>query len=159
MKTMAFFLRTVVPCCFALLLASAMTISARAAEVTVDGIVVTPASPAPETLCQLKVRLKNTGSQAVSYLKFAVSIDGKEVLQYKSNSYAIRIDPGKVGEIDLFGFWSSAAPKAFDVRVTLEEAQWVKVAQEGSTSTTTPTGAVVGLPTLASLSVKMSAAK
>jgi hypothetical protein len=153
------FLSTSSALCLAVLLGTAAAIPARAADVAVDGIVVEPASPGPSTICQLKVRLKNGGSQAVSLLKFGVKIDGQEVAQYKVSSYAIGIAPGTVGEVALYSFYSPAVPKTFEVQVALVEAQWVQVRQEGVTTTTTPAGPVPGLPTSASLSVKTSAAK
>lgn len=68
----------------------------------------------------------------------------------------LNIDPGKTGELELYSFYSPPAPKPFTVQVALVEAQWVQVTREGTSSTTTPMGAVAGLPTGASLTVKMS---
>jgi hypothetical protein len=140
-----------------LLLASAPPVSA--ADLAVDGVVVQPASPAPATLCQLRVKLKNGGSQSVSMFKFGVKVDGQENAQYKVTSYAVDLAPGTVGEVALYNFYSPTAPKTFEVQVSVLEAQWVEVKREGANTTTTPLGPVVGLPISGSLSVKMSAAK
>jgi len=138
-----------------LLLASAFVSQAYAAEVGVDAILVGPAHPGPSTLCTLKVRLKNGGTRTVSYFTFNVKINGQEVPLYKSHTYMVNIDPGTVGELELQNFYSPASPKAFTVQVTLVEAQWVQVKKEGTSTTTTPSGLVAGLPVSASLSVKM----
>ena len=61
---------------------------------------------------------------------------------------------GTTGELALNNFYSPPEARAFEVQVTLVEAQWVEVKKEGSSSTTTPSGPVAGLPTGASLSVK-----
>jgi hypothetical protein len=63
-----------------------MPARSEAADVAVDAILVERASPAPETLCGLKVRLKNGGTRAVSYFKVRVQIDGKDVPQYDIQS-------------------------------------------------------------------------
>jgi hypothetical protein len=59
----------------------------------------------------------------------------------------------------LNNFYSPPQAKAFEVQVTLVEAQWVEVKKDGTNTTTTPSGAVAGLPSGASLSVKMSPPK
>ena len=74
---------------------------------------------------------------------------------YKSHAYMVNIDPGTVGELELQNFYSPASPKAFTVQVTLVEAQWVQVKKEGTSTTTTPSGPVAGLPVSALLSVKI----
>jgi hypothetical protein len=102
------------------------------------------------------VRVKNAGTRAVSYFTFRVNIDGEDVPLYKSQTYAVNIDPGAVGELQLYNFYSPSVAKPFTVQVALVEAQWVQVKKEGTTTTTTPAGPVAGLPASASLSVKMS---
>jgi hypothetical protein len=145
--------------CLAPLLAGAFASRALAADVRVDAIMVKPASPAPSALCELKVRLKNTGSRSVSYFRFNVKIDGQDVPVYKLYTYAVNIDPGAADELALHNFYSPPQAKAFEVQVTLVEAQWVDVKKDGANTTTTPSGAVAGLPTGASLSVKMPPSK
>jgi len=141
------------------LLAGAFVSRASAADVTVDAIVVKPASPAPSALCELKVRLKNSGSRSVSFFKINVKIDGQDVPVYKLYNYILNIDPGATAELALNNFYSPAQAKAFEVQVTLVEAQWVEVKKDGLNVTTTPSGAVAGLPTSATLAVKSSPPK
>ena len=67
--------------------------------------------------------------------------------------------PVRLANSALNNFYSPPEARAFEVQVTLVEAQWVEVKKEGRNSTSTPSGAVAGLPTGASLSVKMSPSK
>ncbi|MGA2610368.1 MAG: CARDB domain-containing protein [Halobacteriota archaeon] len=120
---------------------------------------VKPTSPGPSALCELKVRLTNSGSRSVSNFRFNVKIDGQNVPEYKVYTYAVNIDPGTTGELALNHFYNPPEAKAFEVQVTLVEAQWVEVKKDGPNTTTTPSGAVAGLPTGASLSVKESPSK
>ena len=145
--------------CLAALLAGAFVSRADAADVRVDAIVVKPASPVPSALCELKLRLKNTGSRSASYFRFNVKIDGQDVPEYKVYTYAVNIGPGAAGELALNNFYSPAEARAFEVQVTLVEAQWVDVKKDGTSTTTTPSGVVAGLPVGASLSVKVSPSK
>ena len=105
------------------------------------------------------MHLKNAGSRPVSYFRFNVKIDGQDVPADKLYTHVVNIEPGKTGELALNNFYSPPEARAFEVQVTLVEAQWVEVKKEGTSSTTTPSGPVAGLPTGASLSVKMSSAK
>ncbi|MGC9970904.1 MAG: hypothetical protein ABSE56_09965 [Bryobacteraceae bacterium] len=159
MRAVAIIPRISIALCLAPLLAGAFVSRADAADVRVDAIVVKPASPGPSALCELKVRLKNAGSRSVSYFRFNVKIDGQDVPTYKVYTYAVNIEPGTADELALNNFYSPPEAKAFEVQVTLVEAQWVEVKKEGTTTTTTPSGAVAGLPTGASLSVKVSPSK
>jgi len=143
----------------ALLLATASAPAAGAADVAVAAVIVEPASPGVSAICGLRVRLKNSGTGAISNFRFAVKVDGQDVTLYKTHSYAVNIDAGKTDELALYNFHSPAAAKAFDVQVTLLEAEWVQVKREGTTTTTTPTGSVTGLPVAGSLTVKMSGGK
>lgn len=155
-------LSRVVPAAIVLIaasLAGGAASRADAADVTLDAVVVEPTSPAPSTLCSLKVRLKNGGAQVVSNLAFSVTIDGAEVATYKAHTYAINVDAGTTTEITLNNFWTGATAKPFDVKVALTAAEWVQVKRDGTTTTTTPAGPVTGLPASGSVSVKMSAAK
>ena len=145
--------------CLLLLLGTSLASPAAAADVTVDSVVVEPSSPAPSTLCRLKVVLKNGGTQTASNFKFGVKVDGQDVTVYERHTYAVNVDPGKTDEIALYNFYSPKTPKPFDVQVTLLGAQWVQVKKEGNTTTTTPSGPVAGLPTSGSVSVKAAAGK
>ena len=152
-------LQRIVPAVLVALAASSLATEAKAANVALAAILVEPASPGPGALCRLKVRLKNGGTQTASLFAFSVTINGEEVSTYKAHTFANSIGADATGEIDLHNFWTPSAPKAFDVRITLTEAQWVQVKKEGTTTTTAPAGPVPGLPTSATLTVKMSPGK
>jgi hypothetical protein len=152
-------MRIAVTLCLVVLLDAALASRAGAAAVGVDAIIIEPASPAPATLCKLKVRLHNGGTQAVSYLRFNVKIDKQDVPTYKKQTYVINIDPGTADEVVLYNFYSPPVTKPFIVQVILVEAQWVQVKKAGTSTTTTPSGPVAGLPLSASLSVRMSPGK
>ena len=79
MQSVAMNPRLSIALCLAALLAGAFVSRADAADVHVDAIVVKPASPVPAALCELKVRLKNSGSRSASYFRFKVKIDGQDV--------------------------------------------------------------------------------
>ncbi|MBN2369796.1 MAG: hypothetical protein JXO72_04860 [Vicinamibacteria bacterium] len=142
-----------------LALNAAFASGADPAKVSVDAIVVTPAIPAPSTLCKLKARVKNSGALAASFFRFSVTIDGKNLPVYKNQTYVVNVEPGTTGDLDLYNFWTPKESKTLDIQVTLEEAQLVQIKKEGSTSTTTPSEPVTGLPASATLSLKMSPAK
>src|SRR5271157_3890261 len=131
MRTIAEVLRISTVSCLAPLLAGAFVSRVDAADVRVDAIVVKPASPGPSALCELKVRLKNTGSRSASYFRFNVKINGQDEPVYKQSMYVINIDPGTAGEVALNTFYSPAGTKAFEVQVTLVEAQWMEVKKDG----------------------------
>lgn len=156
MRTTAIFPRIAIACCF---MAGALVSHADAADVRVEAIMVKPASPAPSALCELRVLLKNAGSHSVSYFQFEVKVADKSLPVYKVYSYAIPVDAGASAEVALHNFYAPAEGKTFEVQVTLLEAQWVDVKKEGKSSTTTPAGAVAGLPTGNSLLVKLAPPK
>jgi len=153
MRTIAKVSRISTAWCLTPLLAAALVSRVDAADVRVDAILVKPASPGPSALCELKVRLKNTGSRSASYFRFNVEINGQDEPVYKQSTYAVSIDPGTTGEVALNNFYSPAGTKAFEVQVTLVEAQCVEVKRDGTSITITPFGAVAGLPVGTSLSV------
>jgi hypothetical protein len=159
MRTVAIFMRISVTLCLMVLLDARFVARAEAAVVGVDAIIIEPASPGPSTLCTLKVRLHNSGTQAVSYFRFNVKIDKQDVPTYKKQTYMINIEPGTADEVGLYNFYSPSVAKPFTVQVILVEAQWVQVKKGRTSTTTTPSGPVAGLPLSASLSVKMSLGK
>jgi hypothetical protein len=158
MRPEAIFMRIVGILCLVVLMDTVLVAHAEAADVGIDAVTIEPARPGSSTLCRIKVRLRNAGTQAVSYLKFTVQIDGQEVPTYKKQTYVVNIDPGTADEVGLFNFYSPSLVKSFDVQVTLVEAQWVQVQKAGTSTTTTPSGLVAGLPISTSLSVSMSPA-
>jgi hypothetical protein len=130
----------------------------------VESVEILPASPGPDTLCQLRVKVKNGGTHQASALVFAVRINGESLAVYKHQIYLQQIDPGATAEVHLFNFWTTETgrpiPKdgTLRVEVALAEARWVEVKSEGGAEVVTPVGAVPGLPVSASLTVPLKVA-
>ena len=127
--------------------------------VTVEAVIVEPSGRAvgeqtigPETLCKLRVKLRNGGTHKASSFLFGVKVNGQAVNTYDKTVYMQAIDPGSAGEIELHNFYSSEpggpAPKdgSLTVEITLREARWVELKKDGQAVVWTPVGEVKGLP-------------
>jgi hypothetical protein len=140
----------------ALLAGSGPSIAAEekppAPQVTIESIAVTPPQPGPDTLCQLRVTLRNHGAKPASELAFEVHINGTELPVYRRHLFMQRLDPGAATELRLFNFWSSetARPAPADGRYTVEvaliAARWYDITREGEDEVWTPGEAIGGLP-------------
>jgi hypothetical protein len=132
-------------------------------SLAVESIEILPASPGPDTLCQLRVKVKNGGTRKASALAFSVRVNGEPLAVYKHQVYLQQIDPGSTAEVRLFNFWTTETgrPVAKDGKLRLEvalaEARWVEVKSEGGAEVVTPAGDVPGLPVSASLTVPLKA--
>jgi hypothetical protein len=127
-------------------------------------ITVSPEKPiGPEgislgTLCNLKVKLRNRGTQKAYSFGFGVKINGREVATYDNMLYIQTVDSGASGEIVLSNFYSTepGGPRPADgkvtIEVTLKKAQWVEIKKEGNAQVWTPLGEVKGLPISKSVS-------
>jgi hypothetical protein len=130
----------------------------------VEAVEIRPANPGLDTLCQLRVKVRNGGTRKASSLAFAVRINGAPLAVYKHQVYLQVIDPGATAEVRLFNFWTTETgrplPKDGPLRleVALAEARWVEVKSEGGAEVVTPVGTVPGLPVSASLAVPLKAA-
>ena len=51
---------------------------AKAPPLSIDEILVEPAQPAADTLCKLRVKLGNSGTETASQLAFRVALNGQE---------------------------------------------------------------------------------
>ena len=118
----------------------------------VESIQVDPASPGPDTLCRLSVKLKNSGAKTASALAFRVKIDGKDLPVYEKELFLRPVPAGASAEIRLHNFWSSETGRPFPtggkmtVEVTLAEARWMDVKTQDGAEVWTPAGPVEGLP-------------
>jgi hypothetical protein len=119
---------------------------------SLETVIVEPGVARADTLCRLRVRIRNTGAQAASHLRFQVQVAGHDLVAYRNLVYLQTLPPAATAEVQLRNFWSSESGRPFPaqgefaVRVTLVEAQWVlRRAHDGATMTE-PTGAVAGLP-------------
>ncbi|HXK09913.1 MAG TPA: CARDB domain-containing protein [Vicinamibacteria bacterium] len=128
--------------------------------VSIEAVTVEPQSPAPGALCRLSVKLKNAGSQTATNFRFQVKTGGQEQSVYKVEVYAVNVEAGTSGKVDLHTFWvPPAARGSYAVEVTLTEAQWAQVKREGQTTTTTPAGAIDGLPVSSTQTVTLASVK
>src|SRR6185369_99101 len=80
---------------------------APTAPIAMDAIEVRPANPGPDTLCQLRVKVRNGGAKKASSLVFTVRINGQPLAVYKRQVYLQVIDPGTTAEVRLFNFWTT----------------------------------------------------
>lgn len=101
-----------------------------ASSVTVETVIVEPQSPGPDTLCKLRVQLKNASERPVSSLVFRVKINGQELGLYGKQVFMHRLEPHSTLELPLYNFWSTEsgrpAPKDgyIAVEVALAEARY-----------------------------------
>lgn len=117
---------------------------------TIEAVEVDPPKPGPDTLCKLRVRLRNRGKQAASALSFQVTLNGEPVSVYSNQTFMTPVAPGKDADVPLYNFWTTesgrAAPKdgrlVVEVRVTA--ARWYDIDEEGHLSN--PAGEVEPLP-------------
>lgn len=136
-----------------------------APPLSIEAVTVEPASPAPDTLCKLRVTIRNGGTRKASAFEIGVRINGQELPAYKSRLYLQPIEPGATGEIRLFNFWSTEtgrpAPKdgKLAVEVTLTRASWVEKESKDGAEVWTPAGAVEGLPVSKTVTLTMAKAK
>jgi hypothetical protein len=122
---------------------------------------VQPKSLPPGSLCTLRVRLRNAGTQKASSFGFTVKLNENQVATYEKMLYFHAIDPSTTGEIALSNFYTPDAQvkdAKVTVEVTLREARWMDIRRDGETQTWVPTGDVKGLPSSKSISVPVAAA-
>ena len=152
----------------ALLAASLVASLATAQEpapppLAIEEIVIEPAAPTATTLCRLRLKLKNSGSEPASMLRFKVTVAGHELprLPQPDVPAAARCRTGHRG-LKLYNFWASETgrPAPADgkmaVEVTLTEAKWMKVGPDASgVETWEPLGSVPCLPLAKSVTVTL----
>jgi hypothetical protein len=125
---------------------------------TMEAVEIDPAHPGPETLCKVRVRLRNKGKQAASDFGFQVTINGQQLSVYSNQVWATRLAPGKDTDLQLYNFWTSepGRPKPKDSRpvgeVRLRAARWYDA--DGK-----PSSDVDPLPPPRSITLTMGATK
>ncbi len=130
-------------------------------QVTIEQVEIDPAAPAADTLCKLKVTLKNHGSEVASQLDFKVSINGTELPVYRNQLFMYPLEPGKAAELKLYNFWSTETSRPMPpdgkltVEVSLVGAQWTKISMEDDVEVWEPLGEVPGLPHSRSVTLEM----
>lgn len=134
----------------------------EARPLTVEALIVEPATPGPDTLCKLKVRLANAGDRTVSQLDFNVKINGQDLPVYKNQLFMFPVSPGESAEIPLYNFWSTETSRPMPangklvIEVTLVAAQWMEIKDEEGVEVWRPLGPVEGLPASETQTLSMS---
>ena len=138
---------------------------ASQAEVILESIEITPASPGPETLCRLTATVRNTGDQDVYSFGFDVELNGRALPVYRKQLFLQVIEAGESEVVALYNFWTSETGRPapadgnLEVLVRLREARWVEVSQveeDGeAVEVWTPAGAVSGLPQMVRRALKL----
>lgn len=133
-----------------------------APQVTVEAVIVEPDNPGPDTLCRLKVKLRNAHDQVASQLGFTVAINGRALPVYANQLFYYPLEPGGTTEMPLYNFWTTETSRPapadgkLSITVTLDEAEWMGISVgEDGVETWKPLGAVAGLPSSASITLKL----
>jgi hypothetical protein len=128
--------------------------AAPAPTLSIEEVIVEPEKPAADTLCQLRIKVKNPGAEVASQFGFGVKLNGQDLGIYGNQLFMFPIEPGATGELKLYNFWTTETSRPdlpkdgkLTVEVTLKEAQWMKIENdEEGVEVWTPLGAVSGLP-------------
>ncbi len=130
---------------------------------SVDSITVEPENPGPDTLCRLRVQLRNRGSEIASQLDFSVKINGQELGVYSNQLFMYPIPAGASEEVQLYNFWTTetSRPMPKDGKLTVEVAhkgaRWWEIKEDDEGVVVwTPLGDVEGLPVSTSVTLTMS---
>jgi hypothetical protein len=126
---------------------------APASQLTLEALEVEPAQPGPDTLCRLRVRVRNAGERDASALGFDVRIDGVDLPVYRNQLFMQQIPAGATETVALYNFWTTESSRPtlpadgkLRVEVALREAQWFSIADEEGVEVWRPLEPVAGLP-------------
>ena len=94
----------------------------EASSLTVEAVTVEPASPGPDTLCKLTVKVANGGDRTASQLDFQVKINGQELPVYRNQLFMFPVSAGETVDIPLYNFWSTetSRPAPADGKLAIE---------------------------------------
>lgn len=138
--------------------------SGESAALAIEEIVVEPADLGPDTLCKLRVKIRNDGSEVASQLGFTVSINGQDLHVYGNQLFMYPVEPGSSLEVPLYNFWTTETSRPMpadgklELSISLDEAQWMKIETVDEVETWTPLGAVEGLPVNGAVTLNLSTA-
>ena len=128
-----------------------------------EAIVVEPSDPGPDTLCTLKIKIRNRGTETASQFGFTVTLNGQDLAVYGNQLFMYPVEPGQSLEFHLYNFWttetSRPTPPAdgkLRVEIAIKESQWMKIEMEEEVEVWTPLGPVADLPVRNELTVTMS---
>jgi hypothetical protein len=127
-----------------------------------EAAIVRPDVAAPDTLCHLEARIRNSGKATASSFAFRLELEDREVGAYRDHLFLDPVEPGATRVLPLLSFWTNETsrplPASGTIRVelTLESARWMKQEKDASgVRVWTDLGAVEGLPQTAIASVKI----
>ena len=130
--------------------------SDEAAEplLSIEEISIQPQKPAADTLCQLRVKVGNRGTEIASQLAFRVTLNGQDLGVYGNQLFMFPVEPDGENEIRLYNFWTTETSRPtmpangkMTVEVTLTEARWVSIeTDDEGVEVWTPISDVTGLP-------------
>ncbi|HEX4952881.1 MAG TPA: hypothetical protein VF017_05735 [Thermoanaerobaculia bacterium] len=95
---------------------------AAPAPIELGEVSLEPAQPAADTLCKLRVTLKNGSARMVSSLRFEVRLNGQPLTVYSNQAFLEKLAPGASQTVQLYNFWTTETgrPAAVDGRLTVE---------------------------------------
>lgn len=138
------------------------TVAQEAPSIAIEAVTVEPATPGPDTLCKLTVKLANSGDRTASQLDFKVSINGQELPVYGNQLFMFPVPARETVDIPLYNFWSTETSRPaptdgkLNIEVTLAAAQWMEIKVEAEVEVWQPLGPVEGLPVSKTLALSMS---
>jgi hypothetical protein len=161
---MALILLAALVCCLPTLPGGAQAEEAKSPQkLTIESIQVEPMKPGADTLCRLRVDLRNQGSEIASQLDFSVRINGQELAVYTNQLFMYPIPADATEEVQLYNFWSTETSRAMpkdgklQIEVTLKAARWMEIKDdEEGVEVWTPLGDVEGLPVSQSVTLTMT---
>ena len=133
-------------------------------KLSIAAITIEPSSPGPDTLCQLRVKIRNEGDEIASQLGFDVKLNGQSLAVYGNQLFMFPVPAKGEGEIQLYNFWTTETSRPempangkYAVEVILREAQWMSITMEEedgeAVETWRPLGAAEGLPVSSSVTL------
>ena len=139
--------------------------AAAPSPLALEAIEVEPKEPGVDTLCRLRVKIKNSGAQPASSLRFAVTVAGHPLPVYGNQMFMYPLAPGETTEVRLYNFWTTETGRPapgggkLAVEVTLLEARWLKVSTDPEgVEVWEPLAPVPGLPLAKTVTLPLKAA-
>lgn len=148
---------------------------AAPAKLAITQVTVEPQAIAADTLCKLRVTVRNDGDEIASQLGFDVRLNGQSLTVYDNQLFMYAVPAGGELEIPLYNFWSTETSRPempgngkYVVEVDLREAQWMDISMEKEmverageqveeeVEVWTPLGAIEALPVSGSASLTVA---
>jgi hypothetical protein len=147
----------------------------QASPLRVESLRITPERPGSDTLCQLTLRLHNSGAKPMYAFALDVTLNGAPLPIYERQLFLQAVRAGETAELRLFNFWTTETGRArpadgrLVVEVRVREALWLDITTEPAEPSPgaadgeremvevwTPAGEVPGLPVRGSATLELS---